>query len=199
MTAYARHPSPGHVRIWSKSQLTSLNPGIARTPNLQVLGTLLQTTAAATLECHASTFKLCWHQKTGFWMIFCNRTCFKTVLKPSIGFCDFKFMLCTHRPRDPNYFTSSDPHRDIILKHIRHKFWHSFCPSVSRFHQNYPLLLVPSPGSGSNSDHCDLSSQTDSTWLSLCLVQHNFRRPGVSRRLGAWKLRFEKYKTIWLS
>ena len=92
-----------------------------------------------------------------------------------------------------NYFTSSDPHRDIILKHIRHKFWHSFCPSVSRFHQNYPLLLVPSPGSGSSSDHCDLSSQTDSNWLSLCLVQHNFRRPGVSRRLGAWKLRFERY------
>ena len=104
-----------------------------------------------------------------------------------------------------NYFTSSDPHRDIILKHIRHKFWHSFCPSVSRFHQNYPLLLVPSPGSGSSSDHCDLSSQTDSNWLSLCLIQNNFRRPGVSRRLGvwrrlgAWKLRFERYKTIWLS
>ena len=94
-----------------------------------------------------------------------------------------------------NYFTSSDPHRDIILKHIRHKFWHSFCPSVSRFHQNYPLLLVPSPGSGSSSDHCDLSSQTDSNWLSLCLIQNNFRRPGVS----AWKLRFERYKTIWLS
>ena len=103
-----------------------------------------------------------------------------------------------------NCFTSSDPHRDIILKHIRHKFWHSFCPSVSRFHQNYPLFLVPSPGSGSSSDHCDLSSQTDSNWLSLCLVQHNFRRPGVSRRLGVWrrlgpwKLRFERYKTIWL-
>ena len=64
--------------------------------------------------------------------------------------------------KNKNYFTSSDPHRDIILKHIRHKFWHSFCPSVSRFHQNYPLLLVPSPGSGSSSDHCDLSSQTDS-------------------------------------
>ena len=98
-----------------------------------------------------------------------------------------------------NYFTSSDPHRDIILKHIRHKFWHSFCPSVSRFHQNCPLLLVPSPGSGSSSDHCDLSSQTDSNWLSLCLIQNNFRRPGVSRRLGvwrrlgAWKLRFERY------
>ena len=103
------------------------------------------------------------------------------------------------------YFTSSDPHRDIILKHIRHKFWHSFCPLVSRFHQNYPLLLVPSPGSGSSSDHGDLSSQTDSNWLSLCLIQNNFRRPGVSRRLGvwrrlgAWKLRFERYKTIWLS
>ena len=26
-----------------------------------------------------------------------------------------------------NYFTSSDPHRDIILKHICHKFWHSLC------------------------------------------------------------------------
>ena len=112
---------------------------------------------------------------------------------------------------EKNYFTSSDPHRDIILKHIRHKFWHSFCPSVSRFHQNYPLLLVPSPGSGSSSDHCDLSSQTDSNWLSLCLIQNNFRRPGVSRRLGvsrrpgvsrrlgAWELRFERYKTIWLS
>ena len=100
---------------------------------------------------------------------------------------------------EKNYFTSSDPHRDIILKHIRHKFWHSFCPSVSRFHQNYPLLLVPSPGSGSSSDHCDLSSQTDSNWLSLCLIQNNFRRPGVWRRLGAWKLRFERYKTIWLS
>ena len=62
--------------------------------------------------------------------------------------------------------------------------WHSFCPSVSRFHQNYPLLLVPSPGSGSSSDHCDLSSQTDSNWLSLRLIQNNFRRPGVSRRLG---------------
>ena len=98
-----------------------------------------------------------------------------------------------------NYFTSSDPHRDIILKHIRHKFWHSFRPSVSRFHQNYPLLLVPSPGSGSSSDHCDLSSQTDSNWLSLCLIQNNFRRLGVSRRLGAWKLSFERYKTIWLS
>ena len=92
-----------------------------------------------------------------------------------------------------NYFTSSDPHRYVILKHIRHKFWHSFCPSVSRFHQNYPLLLVPSPGSGSSSDRCDLSSQTDSNWLSLCLIQNNFRR------LGAWKLRFERYKTIWLS
>ena len=87
----------------------------------------------------------------------------------------------------------------------------------SRFHQNYPLLLVPSPGSGSSSDHCDLSSQTDSNWLSLRLIQNNFRRPGVSRRLGvsrrpgvssrlgvstrlgAWKLRFERYKTIWLS
>ena len=108
-------------------------------------------------------------------------------------------------PKTKNYFTSSDPHRDIILKHIRHKFWHSFCPSVSRFHQNYPLLLVPSPGSGSSSDHCDLSSQTDSNWPSLCLIQNSFRRPGVSgrlgvwRRLGAWKLRFERYKTIWLS
>ena len=81
--------------------------------------------------------------------------------------------------KNKNYFTSSDPHRDIILKHIRHKFWHSFCPSVSRFHQNYPLLLVPSPGSGSSSDHCDLSSQTDSNWLSLCLIQNNFRRPSA--------------------
>ena len=68
-----------------------------------------------------------------------------------------------------------------------------------------PLLLVPSPGSGSSSDHCDLSGQTDSNWLSLCLIQKNFRRPGVSRRLGvstrlgAWELRFERYKTIWLS
>ena len=91
-----------------------------------------------------------------------------------------------------NYFTSSDPHRDIILKHIRHKFWHSFCLSVSRFHQNYPLLLVPSPSSGSSSDHCDLSSQTDSNWLSLCLIQNNFRRPGVQtpRRLETkiWKI-----------
>ena len=26
-----------------------------------------------------------------------------------------------------NYFTSSDPHRDIILKHICHKFRHSLC------------------------------------------------------------------------
>ena len=26
-----------------------------------------------------------------------------------------------------NYFTSSDPHRDIILKHICHKSWHSLC------------------------------------------------------------------------
>ena len=84
-----------------------------------------------------------------------------------------------------NYFTSSDPHRDIILKHIRHKFWNSFCPSVSRFHQNYPLLLVPSPGSGSSNDHCDLSSQTDSNWLSLCLIQNRFRSLGVSRRLDA--------------
>ena len=69
--------------------------------------------------------------------------------------------------------------------------------------------------------------QTDS--LSLRLIQNNFRRPGISRRLGvsrrpgvsrrlgvsrrpgvssrlgvstrlgAWKLRFERYKTIWLS
>ena len=100
---------------------------------------------------------------------------------------------------ESNCFTSSDPHRDIILKHICHKSWHSFCPSISRFHQNYPLLLVPSPGSGSRSDHCDLSSQTDSNWLSLCLIQNNFRRLGVWRRLGAWKLRFERYKTIWLS
>ena len=98
-----------------------------------------------------------------------------------------------HPKKETNYFTSSDPHRDIILKHIRHKFWHSFCPSVSRFNQNYPLLLVPSPGSGSSSDHCYLSSQTDSNWLSLCLIQNNFRR------LGPWKLRFERYKTIWLS
>ena len=109
----------------------------------------------------------------------------------------------TQRCGEQNYFTSSDPHRDIILEHIRHKFWHSFCPSVSRFHQNYPLLLVPSSGSGSSSDHCDLSSQTDSNWFSLCLIKNNFRRPGVSRRLGrrlgAWKLRFERYKTIWLS
>ena len=30
-------------------------------------------------------------------------------------------------PNIPNYFTSSDPHRDIILKHICHKFWHSLC------------------------------------------------------------------------
>ena len=133
----------------------------------------------------------------------------KTIEKPTT----FKMWL---QAKMINYFTSSDPHRDIILKHIRHKFWHSFCPSVSRFHQNYPLLLVPSPGSGPSSDHCDLSSQTDSNWLSLCLIQNNFRRPGVSRRLsvsrrpgvsrrlgvwrrlGAWKLRFERYKTkIW--
>ena len=79
------------------------------------------------------------------------------------------------------------PTVDIILKHIRHKFWHFFCPSVSRFHQNYPLLLVPSPGSGSSSDHCDLSNQTDLNWFSLCLIQNNFRRPGVSRRLGVSK------------
>ena len=26
-----------------------------------------------------------------------------------------------------NYFTSSDPHRDIILLYICHKFWHSLC------------------------------------------------------------------------
>ena len=75
----------------------------------------------------------------------------------------------------------------------------------------YPLLLVPSLGSGSSSGHCDLSSQTDWNWFSLCLIQNNFRRLGVSRRpgvcrrlgvstrLGAWKLRFERYKTIWLS
>ena len=63
-------------------------------------------------------------------------------------------------------------------------------PSVSRFDQNYPLLLVPSPGCGSSGDHCDLSGQTDSNWPSLCLVRNNFRRPGVSRRLGAWELRF---------
>ena len=86
-------------------------------------------------------------------------------------------------------------------------YWNIFVtnPSASRFHQNYPLLLVPSPGSGSSSDHCDLSGQTDSNWLALCLIQNNFRRPGVSSRLGvstrlgAWKLRFERYKTIWLS
>ena len=54
-------------------------------------------------------------------------------------------------------------------------------PSASRFHQNYPLLLVPSPGSGSSSDHCDLS---DSNWLALRLIPKNIRRPGVSRRLG---------------
>ena len=99
----------------------------------------------------------------------------------------------TNRGKNKKYFTSSDPRRDIILKHIRHKFWHSFCPSVSKFHQNYPLLLVPSPGSGPSSDHCDLSSQTDSNWLSVCLIQNNFRR------LGASKLRFERYKTICLS
>ena len=74
---------------------------------------------------------------------------------------------------------SSDILSDSLFWHI---FWHSFCPSVSRFHPNYPLLLVPSPGSGSSSDHCDLSSQTDSNWLSLCLIQNNFRGPGVSRR-----------------
>ena len=28
---------------------------------------------------------------------------------------------------DQNYFTSSDPHRDIILLHICPKFWHSLC------------------------------------------------------------------------
>ena len=33
--------------------------------------------------------------------------------------------------------------------------------------------------------------QTDS--FSLRLIQNNFKRPGVSRRLGAWKLRFERY------
>ena len=98
-----------------------------------------------------------------------------------------------------NYFTSSDPHRDIILKHICHKFWHSFCPSVSRFHQNYPLLLVPSPGSGSSSAHCDLSSQTDSNWLLLRFIQNNFRRLGVSRRPSAWKLRFETYNGGYVS
>ena len=72
-------------------------------------------------------------------------------------------------------------------------------PLVSRFHQNYHLLLVPSPGWGSSGDHCDLSEQIDSNWLSLCLIRNNFRRPGVSRHLSAWKLRFERYKNVWLS
>ena len=43
---------------------------------------------------------------------------------------------------------------------------------------------VPSPGLGSSNDHCDLSSQIASNELSLRLIQNNFRRPGVSRRLG---------------
>ena len=116
-----------------------------------------------------------------------------------------------------NYFTSSDPHRDIILYHIMRYLTQILTffalksgenekeriilmkSKGSRFHQNYPLLLVPSPGWGSSSDHCDLSGQTDSNWLSLCLIRNNFRRLGVSRRLGAWELRFEWYKTVRLS
>ena len=37
------------------------------------------------------------------------------------------------------------------------------------------------------------------TVIYLAKLRNNFRRLGVSRRLGAWELRFERYKTVWLS
>ena len=95
--------------------------------------------------------------------------------------------------------SGEDEKEMIILMKSRALRSLDFIRTVSRFHQNYPLLLVPSPGRRSSSDHCDLSGQTDSDWLSLCLIRNNFKRLGVSRRLGAWELRFERYKNVWLS
>ena len=88
-----------------------------------------------------------------------------------------------------------NPHKITSLRVIPTvtSYWNIFvtnsdilCAKIwrGREGEDNSLLLVPSPGSGSSSDHCDLSSQTDSNWLSLRLIQNNFRRPGVSRRLG---------------
>ena len=78
-------------------------------------------------------------------------------------------------PTVTSYYYIFVPNSDILCA----KIWRG------REGEDNSLLLVPSPGWGSSNDHCDLSGQTDSDWLSLCLIRNNFRRPGVSRRLDA--------------
>ena len=54
-----------------------------------------------------------------------SRICDKNII--------FEFPLNLTSPKfEKKYFTLSDPHRDIILKHICHKFWHSFCKNLAR-------------------------------------------------------------------
>ena len=102
------------------------------------------------------------HTSAGY-ILFLAEFCCPTTLRISnaqaLGTTLFQCVSSTGPDVDPDtlkkYFTSSDPHGDIILLHVCSKFWHSLCknpartrrrgrvwwnlePFGLRFHHNYP-------------------------------------------------------------
>ena len=66
---------------------------------------------------------------------------------------------------------------------------------------DFIILLVPSPGWGCSGDHCDLSGKLTRTdpryaWFETISDAGSLQTPGVSRRLGAWELRFERSNNV---